>query len=205
MICVLKFLQLFFLSPLIVLRKKPNVSPNTFEIILRYIYGDIFHLEDYDPFDILDLLIAADEIMIDDVLMDHVQTYLIQSKADWIDENLLDILTIVSPRNSCRKLRDRGSKDCFIFSLGTDMRKANIDEDAKYGYILSDQINYAIYDHPQDGPCFGSGPDLYVGFNCDQPLGYRQNRCYKSGVFNRQGSFRWKDWEIFQIVKEKYR
>ncbi|KAF0447946.1 serine-enriched protein [Gigaspora margarita] len=99
----------------------------------------------------------------------------------------------------------RGSKDCFIFSLGTDMRKANIDEDAKYGYILSDQINYAIYDHPQDGPCFGSGPDLYVGFNCDQPLGYRQNRCYKSGVFNRQGSFRWKDWEIFQIVKEKYR
>ncbi|CAG8785354.1 16663_t:CDS:2, partial [Dentiscutata erythropus] len=86
----------------------------------------------------------------------------------------------------------RGSKGCFIFSLGTD---------AKYGYILSDQIDSAIYDHPEGGPCFGSGPDLYVSLKRDQPVGYRLNRCYKSGVFNRQGSFRWKDWEVFQIVK----
>ncbi|CAG8450741.1 15615_t:CDS:2 [Dentiscutata heterogama] len=333
----------------LIIFEKPNVSPNIFEIILRYIYGEIFHLEDHDPFDILDLLIAADEIMIDDVLIDHVQTYLIHSKAAWIDENLLDILTIVSPRNSCRKLREycldeiilrdlssffdadwfpslnefilpesllnnimhyyqtdclysimlpasrnpvirinssviinpkcgkniiswiekkpfqsnrninytynfnllyrascddnghsfhqkcdnvgptlivikvegtneiiggynalndgwqrgwlsfsRGSKDCFIFSLSNDIKKA---EDAKYGYILSDQIDSAIYDHPEGGPCFGSGPDLYVSLKRDQPVGYRLNRCYKSGVFNRQGSFRWKDWEVFQIVK----
>ncbi|CAG8569134.1 16334_t:CDS:2 [Cetraspora pellucida] len=293
----------------IIIFEKPNVSPNIFEIILRYIYGDIFQLDDYDPFDILDLLIAADEIMIDDVLMNHVQTYLIHSKAAWIDENLLDILTIVSPRDSCQKLRDycldeiilrdlnpairinssviinpkcakiiiswiekkpfqsnkninctydfnllysascgdsdsfhklcdnigptlivikvegtneiiggynalnvgwqrgwlsfsRGSKGCFIFSLGTDTKKAEL-EDAKCGFILSDQVDSAIYDHPQDGPCFGTGPDLYVNTKRDQPLGHRQHRCYKSGVFNRQGSFRWKDWEVFQIVKKE--
>ncbi|CAG8477477.1 20085_t:CDS:1, partial [Racocetra fulgida] len=97
----------------------------------------------------------------------------------------------------------RGSKGCFIFSLGIDAKKAKLEEDAKCGYILYDQVDFAIYDHPQDGPCFGSGPDLYVNIKRDQPLGYRQHRCYKSGVFDRQGSFRWKDWEVFQIVKKE--
>ncbi|CAG8435038.1 6239_t:CDS:2 [Scutellospora calospora] len=358
--------------------EKPNVSPNIFEIILRYIYGDIFKLEDYDPFDILDFLIAADELMVDDGLIDHVQTYLIHSKSVWINENLLDILTVISPCDSCQLLREycldkiisqdlitffdadwfpsinefillallqrddlglsetvlwryvlkwgilntigleknieqwspedfttlkttlrrciphirffqmscsdfyqhvqpfamilpenllnnitlyhqmedhnliilpqprspamrinssviinskcgkniinlieknpfpsnnknincaydfnllyrascdeyqsfhkncdnigwfsfsRGSKDCFIFSLGTDEKKAELEKEVKW-------------------------PDLYVSLKRDRPFGYRQNRCYKSKVFNRQGSFKWEDWEVFQIIKK---
>ncbi|PKY59645.1 hypothetical protein RhiirA4_487450 [Rhizophagus irregularis] len=38
-----------------------NISPETFQIILRYLYGGIFSLNGQDTLDIFKVLIAADE------------------------------------------------------------------------------------------------------------------------------------------------
>jgi hypothetical protein len=63
----------------------------------RYIYSGIFRLEDQETSDILDLLCAADELIIDE-LIEYIQTYLIQNRSTWIVENLIKILNIIAPR-----------------------------------------------------------------------------------------------------------
>ncbi|CAG8557012.1 9291_t:CDS:2 [Ambispora leptoticha] len=50
----------------------------------------------------LDLLIAVDELIFEDIL-ESVQTYLVSVKPNWINEHLIDILNTVTPR---RKLFD---------------------------------------------------------------------------------------------------
>ncbi|GBB85473.1 hypothetical protein RclHR1_00120027 [Rhizophagus clarus] len=50
----------------------PKISPKTFQIILKYIYGGILSLNDQDNSDILKLLLAADELLLQEVV-DYLQ------------------------------------------------------------------------------------------------------------------------------------
>ena len=52
----------------------------------RCIYGGIFSLEEYDTSDIVKTLIAAGELSLKE-LVDHIQSFLIKNKANWMKQN----------------------------------------------------------------------------------------------------------------------
>ncbi|RIA90342.1 BTB/POZ protein [Glomus cerebriforme] len=66
--------------------KLPNILPETFQIILRYIYGGRLCLEEYDISDIIKILDAANELSLQE-LVTHLQFFLIENKANWMEEN----------------------------------------------------------------------------------------------------------------------
>ncbi|CAG8444902.1 5547_t:CDS:2 [Acaulospora morrowiae] len=84
--------------------EKPNISPIVFEAILRYIYSGNIMLEKLDDGDIVELLIASDELILDELIY-PLQDYLIQNNFKWIQDNILYVLNAVIERNSCSKLR----------------------------------------------------------------------------------------------------
>ncbi|RIA91533.1 hypothetical protein C1645_821947 [Glomus cerebriforme] len=66
--------------------KLPNILPETFQIILRYIYGGTLPLEKYDTLDIIKILIAASKLSLQD-LVDHLQSFLTKNKTNWMELN----------------------------------------------------------------------------------------------------------------------
>ncbi|CAB4418826.1 unnamed protein product [Rhizophagus irregularis] len=66
--------------------KLPNVSPEIFQIILRYIYGGRISLEEYDISDIIKILVAGSELGLQE-LITYLQSFLIENKANWIELN----------------------------------------------------------------------------------------------------------------------
>ncbi|EXX63173.1 hypothetical protein RirG_154780 [Rhizophagus irregularis DAOM 197198w] len=66
--------------------KLPNILPETFQIVLKYIYGGILSLDEENTPDILKVLVAADELILHE-LVDYLQTYLIENKADWLEKH----------------------------------------------------------------------------------------------------------------------
>ncbi|EXX53052.1 uncharacterized protein OCT59_029388 [Rhizophagus irregularis] len=66
--------------------KLSNISPETFQIILRYLYGGIFSLNGQDTLDIFKVLIAADELLLHE-LVDYLQKYLIENKTEWMEQH----------------------------------------------------------------------------------------------------------------------
>ncbi|GBC09455.1 hypothetical protein RclHR1_08880008 [Rhizophagus clarus] len=66
--------------------KLPNILPETFQIILRYIYGGKLPLEEYDISDIIKILVAANELSLQE-LIPYLETFLIENKKSWIEQN----------------------------------------------------------------------------------------------------------------------
>ncbi|EXX62603.1 uncharacterized protein OCT59_029128 [Rhizophagus irregularis] len=66
--------------------KLPNISPEIFQIILKYIYGGIISLNGQEPSEILKILTAADELLLHE-LVDYLQDYLIENKFEWIEQH----------------------------------------------------------------------------------------------------------------------
>ncbi|POG73204.1 hypothetical protein GLOIN_2v1589013, partial [Rhizophagus irregularis DAOM 181602=DAOM 197198] len=66
--------------------KLPNILPEIFQIILRYIYGGRLPLEEYDALDIIKILVAASELSLQE-LVDYIQSFLTKNKADWMEQN----------------------------------------------------------------------------------------------------------------------
>ncbi|POG73446.1 BTB/POZ protein, partial [Rhizophagus irregularis DAOM 181602=DAOM 197198] len=64
----------------------PNILPEIFQIILRYIYGGKISLEDYDTLDIVKILIAASELNLHE-LITYLQSFLIKNKVNWMGQN----------------------------------------------------------------------------------------------------------------------
>ncbi|GET03449.1 carbohydrate-binding module family 13 protein [Rhizophagus clarus] len=64
----------------------PNILPEIFEIILRYIYGGRLSLKECDTADIIKLLVAANELNFQELIV-YVQSFLIENKADWMKQN----------------------------------------------------------------------------------------------------------------------
>ncbi|EXX68381.1 BTB/POZ protein [Rhizophagus irregularis DAOM 181602=DAOM 197198] len=73
---------------------KPNISPIVFEMIIRYMYTGILDLKKKAGSDILDLLVASDELLIEE-LVTFVQKYLIENQPDWLQENFVKVLNTV--------------------------------------------------------------------------------------------------------------
>ncbi|CAG8490045.1 5818_t:CDS:1 [Ambispora leptoticha] len=89
-----------------------------------------------------------------------------------------------------------GSKDAFLFSFssGKSLKGARLIR------VLKKYHEYAIYDHPFDGPCFGIGPDLWVSLNNEKKTGKTVRKAYKENLRRQKNEiFYWDDWEIFQV------
>uniref|UniRef100_U9T4M1 BTB domain-containing protein n=1 Tax=Rhizophagus irregularis (strain DAOM 181602 / DAOM 197198 / MUCL 43194) TaxID=747089 RepID=U9T4M1_RHIID len=65
--------------------KLPNISPEIFIIILKYIYDGIISLNEQESSEIFKLLAAADQLYLQE-LVDYLQNYLIESKTEWIEQ-----------------------------------------------------------------------------------------------------------------------
>ncbi|CAI2171913.1 2040_t:CDS:2 [Funneliformis geosporum] len=98
--------------------EKPNISPNIFKVILRYIYNGTIDLHDQEPSDMLDILCAADELIIDE-LIEYIQTYLIQNRQTWIIENLIEILNMVSSRPTLSTLTNLCLEEITLLNPST--------------------------------------------------------------------------------------
>ncbi|GES91835.1 carbohydrate-binding module family 13 protein [Rhizophagus clarus] len=66
--------------------KLSNILPEIFQTILRYIYGGKISLVEYDTLDIIKILIAANELSLQG-LISYLQSYLIENKVDWMEQN----------------------------------------------------------------------------------------------------------------------
>ncbi len=55
-------------------------------VILRYIYGGKLPLEEYDTLDVIDILVAASELSLQELVI-HIQSFLIKNEANWIEKN----------------------------------------------------------------------------------------------------------------------
>ncbi|GES96409.1 BTB/POZ protein [Rhizophagus clarus] len=84
--------------------KLPNISPDIFQIILRYIYGGKISLEDYDNLDIIKILIAANELNLQELVI-HIQSFLTGNKADWMEQNFNLIYQTSFENNSFLELQ----------------------------------------------------------------------------------------------------
>ncbi|GES76361.1 carbohydrate-binding module family 13 protein [Rhizophagus clarus] len=66
--------------------KLSNISPEIFQIILRYIYGGKLSLNEYDDSDIIKILVAANELSLQELVI-YLQYFLIERKTSWIEKN----------------------------------------------------------------------------------------------------------------------
>ncbi|GBB88598.1 hypothetical protein RclHR1_15150003 [Rhizophagus clarus] len=85
--------------------KLPNISPEIFHIILRYIYGGILLLNGKDTLDILNTLIAADELHLQE-LVNFLQKYLIENNSEWLEQHFELIHRTSNQSNSLSELQE---------------------------------------------------------------------------------------------------
>ncbi|RIA97016.1 hypothetical protein C1645_802084 [Glomus cerebriforme] len=75
---------------------KPNISPKVFRKILKYIYtGDFSLMDDNIQDEFLDLLIAADELILPE-LVKYMEEYIITYERDWIQKHLANNIFVTS-------------------------------------------------------------------------------------------------------------
>src|SRR5438034_4885985 len=67
--------------------KKPNIKPNVFKILLKYIYTGTIAL-DASILDLGELLIAADEINLEELVY-YIQNYIITLNKDWPEKDTI--------------------------------------------------------------------------------------------------------------------
>ncbi|RHZ49015.1 hypothetical protein Glove_535g25 [Diversispora epigaea] len=84
---------------------KPNVSPIVFDLILKYMYSGSINLSRQNNSDVLELLIASDELLLSE-LFEHIQEYLLNSKSEWIKRNVIKVHRTIYPHDGCKKLQD---------------------------------------------------------------------------------------------------
>ncbi|GBB84897.1 hypothetical protein RclHR1_01150001 [Rhizophagus clarus] len=66
--------------------KLPNILPEIFQIILKYIYGGEISLNEYDASEIIKILVTGSELGLQE-LITYIQSFLIETKANWMEQN----------------------------------------------------------------------------------------------------------------------
>ncbi|EXX76177.1 hypothetical protein RirG_035530 [Rhizophagus irregularis DAOM 197198w] len=79
--------------------RKPNISPKLFNIILRFIYCGNIDLKNLQGLEVLNLLIAVDELNIHS-LISYIQEFLIEHRTEFLYQNPTGILEIVYQHES---------------------------------------------------------------------------------------------------------
>ncbi|CAB4438886.1 unnamed protein product [Rhizophagus irregularis] len=85
--------------------KLSNISPEIFQIILKFIYGGIISLNEQEPSETLKILSAADELHLQE-LVDYLQKYLIENKIEWMEQHFGLVYQTGIQRNSLLELQN---------------------------------------------------------------------------------------------------
>ncbi|GES76323.1 carbohydrate-binding module family 13 protein [Rhizophagus clarus] len=64
-----------------------TIEVEIFQVILRYIYGGIISLEEYEPFDIIKILVTANELRLFE-LVSYIESFLIENKKNWMEQHI---------------------------------------------------------------------------------------------------------------------
>ncbi|RHZ85097.1 hypothetical protein Glove_71g128 [Diversispora epigaea] len=84
---------------------KSNVSTQIFNVILQYIYGGIFNLENTETRFIYDLMLITDEFELEE-LSSKLEKFLIETKDSWLRTNFSLIYNSIFSRNNFKKLEN---------------------------------------------------------------------------------------------------
>ncbi|GBB83421.1 hypothetical protein RclHR1_10140006 [Rhizophagus clarus] len=85
--------------------KLPNISPEIFQMVLRYIYGGSLPLEEYDTLDIIKILVASNELSLQELII-HLQLFLVENKKNWMEQNFNLLYKTSFENNSFLKLQN---------------------------------------------------------------------------------------------------
>ncbi|RHZ60900.1 hypothetical protein Glove_350g33 [Diversispora epigaea] len=85
-----KFNETSFNDDHVKVLKLHDISVKAFDIIIKYIYGGIISLEKLENSIIFDLLIASNELELNE-LVEHLQTHLVNNNASWLRLNFVQI------------------------------------------------------------------------------------------------------------------
>ncbi|GBC40215.2 hypothetical protein GLOIN_2v1470542 [Rhizophagus irregularis DAOM 181602=DAOM 197198] len=120
---------------------KPNVTPTVFEMILKYIYSGELDLTNQTSEDILGLLIASDELLLEE-LFTYVQNYLIKNQFSWVRQNFVLVLHTVFRLVSCKKLQDYCFESICEDPLPFITSKSflSLDKDILFNLLESDNL-----------------------------------------------------------------
>ncbi|GBC00383.1 hypothetical protein RclHR1_03840005 [Rhizophagus clarus] len=66
--------------------KLSNILPEIFQVILSYIYSGRISLKNYDILDIIKILNAANELSLQELVI-YIQSFLINNKTNWLEQN----------------------------------------------------------------------------------------------------------------------
>ncbi|GES81681.1 hypothetical protein GLOIN_2v1788063 [Rhizophagus clarus] len=123
---------------------KPNISPIVFEMILKYIYTGELNLINKPGEDILGLLVASDELLLEE-LFNYAQnclSYLIKEKPSWFQQNFVHVLNTISKLANCEKLQEYCIESIYIdlqsFITLKDFSK--LDRDILYCLLKRDDL-----------------------------------------------------------------
>ncbi|CAG8515800.1 4914_t:CDS:2 [Paraglomus brasilianum] len=83
-----------------------HISPSIFEVLLRYMYTGSISLDELEAPELLDLLITAEKLALDDMLLDHTQNQLIREKEAWLKSNYGVTNQIASQNQKFSKLQE---------------------------------------------------------------------------------------------------
>ncbi|CAI2161655.1 14024_t:CDS:2 [Funneliformis geosporum] len=89
----------------VIIFRKPNISSNIFEVLLKYLYTGNIDLDILQGSDLLRLLVAADELDLQKLNI-YIQSYMIGKQSDYVQENAIKVLQTVFQHEICTVLKD---------------------------------------------------------------------------------------------------
>src|SRR2546423_11717781 len=114
---------------------------------LRYIYAGELDLNNQSGENILELLIASDELLLEE-LFKHVQDYLINKQSSWIQQNYILIINCAFKLARCKKLQNYCleiiSKDPQPFI--TSATFSSLDKNILSGLFKHDKFQIVAWD-----------------------------------------------------------
>lgn len=87
-----------------IILKKPNISPTVFSVILEYFNTNNVRLNHCNGSIIFDILVAVDELLIENVFVSSIQEQLMHDKSEWLQNNFAIVLHTIFERDECKEL-----------------------------------------------------------------------------------------------------
>ncbi|CAB4397411.1 unnamed protein product [Rhizophagus irregularis] len=207
--------------------KKPNISPQAFEIILKYIYTGQFNITNKAGTELLNFMIISDEMMLKK-LTKLTEDFIVKNQQQFLQNDPVGILQIVyycKPlvnlqefclEKICSKPEILFKSDKFIqlpaplLEIILKRDDLNLKEIEIWENLIKwdkNNLQRANVVHSESGersiqcnPSLGPifGADLYMHYSCNS---------WKSSVssyptLNLPNSFKADDYEVFQVIKK---